>query len=176
MPNTYELISFNVLSSSAASVTFLSIPQTYTDLILKISARTDAATIWGGDIEIEINSSSRSTTLFSNTELTGSGSAATSARNTSASAWYGDGGRIDTAGNNADTFTSDEWYIANYTGANNKTASRFNASENNTSTAYINVSANYWRSSSAVNSLYINSYTGNYVSGSSFYLYGIKNS
>ena len=40
--NTYTLISSNVLGSSAASVTFSSIPATYTDLVLRVSARTDA--------------------------------------------------------------------------------------------------------------------------------------
>jgi len=44
MPSTYTLISSNVLGSSAASVTFSAIPSTYTDLVLRISARgLDAA-------------------------------------------------------------------------------------------------------------------------------------
>lgn len=43
MANTYTLISSNTLTSSAASVTFSSIPATYTDLVLRISSRTDAA-------------------------------------------------------------------------------------------------------------------------------------
>jgi hypothetical protein len=176
MPSTYTLIASNVLTSSAASVTFSSIPATFTDLVLRISARTDAATIWGGNIQVEANGSTGSTTLFSNTEITGSGSTATSARNTSSGAWYGDGGRIDTAGNTANTFTSDEWYIPSYASGYSKVSSRSNASENNTSTAYINVSANLWRSTSAITSLFINSYAGSFVSGSSFYLYGIKNS
>ena len=176
MPSTYTLISSNVLTSSAASVTFSAIPSTYTDLVLRISARTDAATIWGGNIQVEANGSTGSTSLFSNTEITGSGSAASSARNSAASAWYGDGGRVDTAGNTASTFTSDEWYIAGYATANNKVASRSNASENNTTAAYINASANLWRSTSAITSLFINSYAGSFVSGSSFYLYGLKSS
>ena len=176
MANTYTLIASNTLSSAAASVTFSSIPNTYTDLVLKISARTDAATIWGGNIQLELNGSSGSTSLYSNTELTGSGSAATSARNSGSGQWYGDGGRIDTAGNTANTFTSDEWYISNYTASQNKTASRSNASEQNATAAYINVSANLWRSTSAITSIFINSYAGNFVSGSTFYLYGIKNS
>ena len=40
---TYTLISSNVLSSSAASVTFSSIASTYTDLVLRVSARDDRA-------------------------------------------------------------------------------------------------------------------------------------
>jgi len=45
---TYTLISSNVLTSSAASVTFSSIPATYTDLVVRLSARatTTASNIW----------------------------------------------------------------------------------------------------------------------------------
>ena len=39
--NTYTLISSNVLASSAATVTFSSIPATYTDLVLRVSARNN---------------------------------------------------------------------------------------------------------------------------------------
>ena len=39
MATTYNLISSNVLSSSAASVTFSSIPAIYTDLVLRCSTR-----------------------------------------------------------------------------------------------------------------------------------------
>ena len=178
MPSTYTLISSNVLSSSAASVTFSSIPSTYTDLVLRVSARNDAATIWSNDIVLQLNGSGFSTSLFSNTELTGNGATASSARNSNGAGWNGDGGRMDTAGNTSNTFTSDEWYISNYTGSSNKVASRSNASEQNATTAYINASANLWRSTAAITSIWIgNDYgSGNFVSGSSFYLYGVKNS
>lgn len=176
MANTYTLIASNTLSSSAASVTFSSIPATYTDLVLRVSARTDGSTIWSGDLELELNSSNNSSTLFSNTELTGSGASATSARNSSSPRWYGDGGRIDTAGNTSNTFSSDEWYIPNYAGNLNKVGGRFNVLEQNGTTAYINVSASLWRSTNSITSIFLASYAGNYVAGSSFFLYGIKNS
>ena len=43
MPSSRILISSQTLGSSAASVTFSSIPATYTDLVLKVSVRSDVA-------------------------------------------------------------------------------------------------------------------------------------
>ena len=45
MPATYTLIASNTLSSAAASVTFSAIPATYTDLVLRYSARSDGASV-----------------------------------------------------------------------------------------------------------------------------------
>lgn len=48
MASTHELISRNLLSSATSTLTFSSIPQTYTDLNLVISAQTSASghTVW----------------------------------------------------------------------------------------------------------------------------------
>ena len=48
MATTYTLITSQTLASSAASVTFSSIPSTYTDLVLRVSARTDNAAVSDG--------------------------------------------------------------------------------------------------------------------------------
>ena len=75
MANTYTLISSNVLSSSAASVTFSAIPATYTDLVVKTSVRE---TNNSGVMLCKINGT---TTGYTGKELTGSGLAAASDSN-----------------------------------------------------------------------------------------------
>jgi hypothetical protein len=76
MPATYESIATQTLSSTAGIITFASIPQTFTDLILVQSARVTS----GADITaIRANSV---TSGYSKTYLEGSGSAITTGRGT----------------------------------------------------------------------------------------------
>lgn len=172
MANTYTLISSNVLTSSAASVTFSAIPSTYTDLVLRTSTRSDA----GGtqfDLILEFNGDSSS--LYSFTQLRGTGSAAQSFRssnNTKIVAAVQNG-----ANSTFNTFTTSEIYIPSYTASQNKPVSAFGAQEDNSTDAMIRVAAGLYRSTTAINSIkFYNDPTYNFVSGSSFYLYGIKNS
>jgi hypothetical protein len=57
MATTYELISSTVLPSNTSSITFSSIPQIYTDLILYISARSSDPAIYD-QIDARINGNS----------------------------------------------------------------------------------------------------------------------
>ena len=173
MPSTYTLISSNVLSSSAASVTFSAIPSTYTDLVLRYSVRTTAATEWSAPY---INFNGVTTgTLYSGTELYGSGSTASSFRdaniNPGVQSYY-----VNGATTTANTFTSVELYIPNYTAAQNKPMFFTSGAENNSATSnWVQATASLFRSTAAITS--INFTIGSaFDTGSSFYLYGIKNS
>ena len=173
MPSTYTLISSNVLGSSAASVTFSAIPSTYTDLVLRCSTRGSRAAVIDS-IVIKFNADSG--TNYSNTIITGVGTTVSSfanANTTSLSLNTSDG---DTA--TANTFGSFEMYIPNYTATTTKPISTISLSEDNSSNnAYLRVLANQYRGSSAISSIVLTPEIGpNWLSGSSFYLYGIKNS
>ena len=173
MANTYTLISSNVLTSSAASVTFSSIPATYTDLVIKFSARVDGATT-GRELRLRFNSDT--TTLYSNTVVRGDGSTASSYRDSSAT--YTAAGRASGSSSTSNTFSNVEIYIPNYTVSQNRPSSLFSALENNTATISngLVASANLYRSTTTVSSIEISPTSDNFVSGSSFYLYGVKNS
>jgi hypothetical protein len=168
MANTYTLISSNTLSSSAASVTFSSIPGTYTDLVLKISGKVAS----GGaseNILLEYNGSAG--TDYSATYLQGTGSATFSGRNSSTSSIRLYNAISSLEWNNA------EIYIPSYLASQNKPVSAFTVTEQNLATdCYIVADAGLWRSTNAITSIKISSAGANFVSGSSFYLYGIKNS
>lgn len=171
MPSSRILIASNTLSSSATSVTFSSIPATYTDLVLRITSRETAAL---GYIQLRFNG--LSTTLYSRTFLTGDGSAAASSNSSGADgilAIYD-----EDSGYTASTFNSMEIYIPSYTASQNKPLSIYGVSETNAATAKMAATAALWRSTAAISSISLSkvSATYNFVSGSSFFLYGIKNS
>jgi len=171
MASTYTLISSNVLSSSAASVTFSSIPATYTDLVLRLSTRTDSASPTG---TLKINFNNDSTTLYSFTRIRADGATASSGSSTGDA--YSYGGLIDGDTATADTFASSEIYVPSYTISQNRPISVFTAQENNSATAYLHVMANLYRSTTIISRIDLAPVAGNFKSGSSFYLYGVKNS
>jgi hypothetical protein len=163
---TYTLIDSEVLTASAASVTFSAIPATYTDLVLRMSIRKDSTTF--DSIGLRFNGSFSG---YSFTALLGDGSSASSLRFGPAS----QGRAYSQAGSSAtsNTFGSIELYVANYAVSASKVASAFGASENNATSAQIGTVANLWQDNAAITSIEI--INGNFVSGSSFYLYGISN-
>ena len=174
MPSTYSLISSNTLSTSTASVSFTAIPSTYTDLMLRGSSRSSAANV-RSDFYVLPNSETTASNLGSRITLRGFSGAAGSANSANTfpfSNIFDDNGDSSTAS----TFASWEIYLPSYAGSANKVFSSFGASETNSSTTVIvGVTAQLYRSSSAISSLTVTSLS-TFLSGSSFYLYGIKNS
>jgi hypothetical protein len=174
MPNTYTLISSNVLSSPAASVTFSSIPQTYTDLVLRMSIRTDFAGSTTSRADLVINGSTSS--IYSRTQLRATAGSLSSFRTANAAILFGTT-FADAATATSNIFSSDERYFPNYTGSANKVISTYAVAEDNTSTdATISVQAALFSSTAAITSLQLTFDSANAIAGSSFYLYGIKNS
>ena len=177
MANTYTLIQAQTLASSAASVTFSSIPATYTDLVLRISTRSNVVDFRDNDM-IYFNGSG-ATTNYSFTyirSLPGLTPSAGSGRASSTSS--GQGLQSNGDSSTANTFSSGEIYIPNYLVSANKPFSFVNYSENNTANdARLGATANLFSNTTAISSITMLPQTGpSYMAGSSFYLYGIKNS
>jgi hypothetical protein len=174
MANTYTLIESQVLGSAAASVTFSSIPATYTDLVLRYSSRhNNAFSI--SQSAITFNGSSAAN--YSETVVYGdSVSAASGGQSGSNISFMYDDANSATS----NTFSNTELYIPNYTVSANKPMSWFGVTENNATTsnsAMIVGNASLWRDNSAITSITILALASrNFLAGSSFYLYGIKNS
>jgi hypothetical protein len=168
---TYTLISSNVLSSSAASVTFSAIPATYTDLVVRASLRSDYA----NTIElIKITINANSGSLYSMTGVYGTSTAAASDRDSGTSLNFDP---IDAANNTANTFGNYELYIPSYLASQNKPVGTFAVYEqNSTANNRVQANAGLFRDTAAITSLdFAPRYGSNFVSGSSFYLYGISN-
>ena len=173
MATTYTLIDSEILASSQASVTFSAIPATYTDLVLRCAVRSDFASL----VETMGIAFNGATTNYSDTNLqtnssSGSGNSSRATTNTYLQGFRAINGSTSTAS----TFSNAEFYIPSYTVSQNKPMSEFNVAENNDTTAYLSAVAGLWSNTAAITSIVLNSVNGaNFVSGSSFYLYGISN-
>lgn len=173
MARTKRLIASTVLGSNTASVTFSSIPGTYDDLVLVMSARvTNNASGFADDLALTFNGS---TSGYSNRRIYGLGSSGPGSQTNI-------GGTasiplvVVDAGSTANTFSSGEVYVPNYAGSTYKSLSFTGAHESNASVAVIIALAGLWSNTASITSMSLTKAGYNIVTGSSFYLYGIKHS
>jgi len=165
--NTFSQIASTTLGTAASSVTFSSIAATYTDLVLVCNPALTA----NQPLYMRPNSSTSS--VYSTTWLLGNGSAASSGRYNQA-ALGGAGVLIDNYGGTSG-FPSDfsgmvKYDIMNYA---NTTTYKTILARAGTATNWTVAAVNLFASTSAISSLYLYPYTGNFATGSTFNLYGI---
>jgi hypothetical protein len=165
MANTYTLISsVAVGSGGAANINFTSIPQTYTDLVMVISAKSNRADSndW---CYLTVNGSNPTEFRL----LLGEGTGASSYTSSS-------GLGVSIGATSAPVFGSLNVYVPNYTGSNYKVFSVDAVQENTTNTAYSNLYAGYRSTTSAVTSLGLTPIYGTaFLQYTNAYLYGISN-
>jgi len=183
MANMELITSVIVGSGGAASVTLPAtgtIPQTYTDLKVVVSSRTDGTSQIRDYFLIRFNSStsgySRRWLYGYDSNGTGSGSATSES--------YGFAGTTNGPDSTASTFGNAEIYIPNYTNTSiNKSYSVDAVAENNSTTTWmVNMTAGLWSNTAAITSitLYpaggnVSSPSGKFLEHSTFYLYGVSN-
>lgn len=164
MPKTYEPIATQTLGSAAATVTFSSIPGTYTDLVLVMSATGSSS---GLDIRVQVNSDTASN--YSITRLLGY-TTATSNRASNATYWQ----LTNSVGIGTTEPTAHILQFMNYSNATtNKTVLvRYNQFQSTFTEVAAEVGL--WRSTSAINTITFSLSSSTYATGSTFTLYGIK--
>jgi hypothetical protein len=164
--NTYVAIATSTLASATASVTFSSIPSTYTDLVLVLQP---ASTTFVDNIALNFNSDTGSN--YSSTNLSGTGSAASGGR--AASPYIQVTNIIGTTGTlGAMTSTI---HIMNY--ANTTTYKTVISRTGQIGATYNGneVIVSLWRNTAAINTIVVKqSGSPNFITGSTFSLYGIK--
>ena len=176
MPSSRRLITSTTLSSSAASVTFSSIPSGYKDLVLKVSIRNSGD---NGN-----NSAAMSTTFNGDTANNYSWTYVWANISSPNSGQTGNYSNIqgyfisNGSSSTASTFANTEIYIPNYASSTAKPVSYFGSPETNSTTLWANsIGAALWRGTSAITTILLKPVYGtNFVSGSSFYLYGLLDS
>ena len=171
MANMIPISTVTVGSGGAASIVFSSIPATYTDLKLVISARTNQSS-WNDNSIVRFNGDSGNN--YSNRRVNGSGSTTDSSSNTSQDGFYY--WNFNGANATASTFSNNEMYIPNYTSSNQKSFSSERVVENNSSTDnMLSLIAGIWTGTAAITSISIAPYYGTlFAQYSSATLYGIR--
>lgn len=168
MAATYEPIATTTLGSNAATVSFTSISGSFTDLILIVNAGTSDG---NEGAQFRVNGDSGSN--YSMTNVAGTGSAASSARVSNQTA-----GRFNQAASFGATNSLTSNIIIHFMNYSNTTTYKTIISRTNvTSGSFPGTEAmvNLWRSTSAISSIELRqSGSGQYLSGSTFTLYGIK--
>jgi hypothetical protein len=168
MPATYEPIATTTVSSATASVTFSSIPQTYTDLVFIANMQSSYTGDSGNGARLRFNGDTGNNYGYS--ILSGSGSSAISYRSPNDS--YVQIGLLPSSGGGtpAGTFGIGIAHIFNYS---NSTTNKTIVGRTNSVYNSVQASVNCWRNTAAITSIV---YFGdaNILAGSTFTLYGIK--
>jgi hypothetical protein len=170
MPTFTLIASSTVGSGGAASINFTSIPATYTDLVVKLSARNVTNTETTGSVYFNSDTTDAN---YSARRLLGDGSSASSLTTSRPDFFY-----MDTTGETASTFSNCEIYIPNYTGSTQKSVSAETVTENNATAALAVMVAGLWTGTAAITSIQLKPYTaggGNFAQHSTAYLYGVSN-
>jgi hypothetical protein len=160
MPKTYEPIATQNGTGSSGTITFSSIPSTYTDIIcVAVSANTSAAT----NFTIQVNGDTG--TNYSRTFLNGNGTSATSGRNSGETRiYFGDVGNTTIPSVNTIHFM-------NYS---NTTTFKTIFGRYGEADIQGGAVVGLWRSTAAINSISLLSQSNNFTTASTFTLYGIK--
>jgi len=161
---TYEPIATQTLGSNTATITFSSISQTYTDLIVVMSVKGGS----GGDyIRMQVGSGSADTgSNYSSTQLEGNGSAVASYRYSNNSNMFVSVASVTSTTNNNPYFA----YIQNYS---NTTTYKTTLFRGNQAAYAVEAGVGLWRNTAAINVVKLFADTFNFATGSTFTLYGI---
>lgn len=163
MAVTYDKIATTTLGSAQTTVSFSSIPQTYTDLIVIINAKANTGGVIGQLAQFNGDTGAN----YSFTYLNGNGSSASSGRvtGTTNQAW------ADLAGSS----TSPNTIIAQINNYSNSTTYKTTISRGSDANNVAQAIVGLWRSTAAITSILLFPNSGiQFASGGTFTLYGIK--
>ena len=160
MAVTYEPIATQTLGSAAGSVTFSSIPSTYTDLVLVTNV------IGTGDLQVNGRLNGDSGANYSSYYFVGNGTTGSGARQ-----------------NNANYFATDYYFsvttngnatVMHFMNYSNATGNKSILVRSNAADKAVMAITNIWSSTAAINSIALTASQNNFNTGSMFTLYGIK--
>lgn len=173
MAATYKLIeTVTVGSGGSAGVTFSSIPQAYTDIVLLTSFRLTSAGIEA--VNFTFNSSTGANYNWRYAQ--GAGGAGITAGSGVNQTGFTEAMLTDGNTSTSNAFSNSMLYIANYSSTSvNKSFYIDDVEEENSTTAYMRLTAGSWAQTAAISSIQITA-SSNFAQYSSASLYGISNS
>jgi hypothetical protein len=167
-----KIATYTVGAGGVSAFTFSNIPQTYTDLVIKASARTSTTGSQRNatDISVQFNGNGSG---YSSKILTGNAlvdNPPISVSNSGSSIVWGL--EVPNADATATIFSNSDTYIPNYTSSHYKGTSTDSVTENNSSNSEVRFSVGLWENTAPITSITLT--TGVLVQHSTFTLYGIK--
>jgi predicted heme/steroid binding protein len=167
MPNTFELIASNTSYAGGTTLTFSSIPSTFTDICLVMSPRGNGFN--GTELYLTFNGN---TSSYSGKYMwkDGGTTSITSGNNNTSNSLIG---IIPGTQAGSNVYGSVQVYVPNYASSSNKSFGVESASERNGDAQWLFLGAGLWSNSSAITSVTITA-SANYLGDSTAYLYGIK--
>lgn len=158
--STYTPIATQTLGSAASSVTFSSLPQNYTDLIIVGSVKNTANN--GDEVAFQLNGDTSSS--YSRTRIFGDGSTASSGRASNQT-------KGALAINSTAQFST---VIANFQNYSNGTTNKTVISRGSDASNYVSAYVSLWRNTSPITQITLLPDSGTtFVSGSTFTIYGV---
>jgi hypothetical protein len=160
MAETYEKIATTTLGSATATVTFSSISGAYTDLVLVVN--------YGGSVSdtaafMQFNGDTGSN--YSNTKVLGNGSVSVSQRNSNLT--------YAIISDNITSTTLTMNCIVSIQNYSNTTTYKTSLGRYNLASGVTEAIVNLWRNTSAITQIVLDINAGNFITGSTFTLYGI---
>lgn len=156
---TYTLISSTTLNTATATVTFSSIPATYTDLVLVFRGNNTSSGNRAGYIRFNGDSGNN----YSYTAIQGDGASANFS-----STWNVAQGVF------SNVLNDNTLAIINIQDYSNTTTNKSFISRGNSASTVVQAIVGLWNSTAAINSIVFSLNADSYASGSTFRLYGIE--
>ena len=163
MPTTYEPIATTTLSTATASVTFSSISGSYTDLVLVINAgMANAGASWYAYVNSDTGNNYSATGIYGNGSTVSSSIISNWSNELLIGSWIGFTTTIKTA-------------IVHFMNYSNTTTYKTVLSRYSESDGTVESNVSLWRNTAAITTIQVrNNSSYNFISGSTFTLYGIK--
>jgi len=162
----YHIQTIELGASGASTISFNSIPQTFTDLVIRLSLRS---TRTGFPSATYIS--------FNSTGYNSAGRVFYATGSDRGSYGFTDGtiGAVSSAASTSNTFSNSEIYIPNYSSSGSKSYSVDYVFENNATAAEMGIIAGVWANSAPITNIDIDDFsTNSFVQYSSASLYGIR--
>jgi len=167
--NSYQSIATVTVGSPQATVSFTSIPATYTHLQLRLAIQAADS---GGAFNLKARFNSDTGNNYALHRLIGDGGSASAAG--AATTGYARLGVLNSS-DFTNVFSANVIDILDYTNTNKYTTTRsLGGYDKNGATGYVMYHSSLWMNTAAITSIELTTDTGNFSQYSSFALYGIK--
>jgi hypothetical protein len=171
-PSSFESIATATGTGSSGTITFSSIPSTYTSLQIRMLGKTATVAAGADALDITFNGDTGSNYVYHN--ITGDGASATAGASSTSTTFIRIGAGAGRA-NETNICAVSIIDIHDYASTTrNKTMRRFGGFDKNASGGSIILNSGLWMSTSAITSIEIASTGGNFTTANVFSLYGIK--